>query len=63
MANSMMPATIEIYADFICPWCYIGLDRLIRLANERPVRLHASGKGFPGAQPYEVFLSAVDAAR
>ena len=35
-----MPTTIEIYADFICPWCYIGLDRLTRLAKERSVRLH-----------------------
>jgi predicted DsbA family dithiol-disulfide isomerase len=35
-----MPQTIEIYADFICPWCYIGLARLNRLAKERLVRLH-----------------------
>ncbi len=35
-----MPTTIEIYADFICPWCYIGLGRLTRLEKERPVRLH-----------------------
>jgi predicted DsbA family dithiol-disulfide isomerase len=35
-----MPTTIEIYADFICPWCYIGLDRLTRLAKERSIRLH-----------------------
>ena len=35
-----MPQTIEIYADFICPWCYIGLDRLTRLAMERSMRLH-----------------------
>lgn len=35
-----MPTTIEIYADFICPWCYIGLDRLTRLEKERPIRLH-----------------------
>jgi predicted DsbA family dithiol-disulfide isomerase len=35
-----MPTTIEIYADFTCPWCYIGLDRLNRLAKERSVLLH-----------------------
>jgi predicted DsbA family dithiol-disulfide isomerase len=35
-----MPTTIEIYADFTCPWCYIGLDRLTRLAKERDVQLH-----------------------
>jgi predicted DsbA family dithiol-disulfide isomerase len=35
-----MPTTIEIYSDFICPWCYISLDRLTRLAKERSVRLH-----------------------
>jgi predicted DsbA family dithiol-disulfide isomerase len=37
--ESAMPTNIEIYADFICPWCYIGLDRLRRLEQERPVRL------------------------
>lgn len=35
-----MPANIEIYSDFICPWCYIGLDRLTRLERVRVVRLH-----------------------
>ncbi len=35
-----MPATVEIYADFICPWCYIGLDRLNRLVKDRAVLLH-----------------------
>ena len=35
-----MPMTIEIYADLICPWCYISLDRLGRLAKERSVKLH-----------------------
>jgi len=35
-----MPTTIEIYADFTCPWCYIGLSRLTTLEKERPVRLH-----------------------
>lgn len=35
-----MPATVEVYADFICPWCYIGLDRLNRLVKERAVLLH-----------------------
>jgi len=36
----LMPTTIEIYADFICPWCYISLDRLARLAKERSIHLH-----------------------
>lgn len=35
-----MPNTIEVYADFICPWCYIGLARLTRLTKEREVFLH-----------------------
>ncbi len=35
-----MPVTIEIYADFICPWCYIGMGRVARLTRERDVRLH-----------------------
>ena len=35
-----MSPTIEIYADFICPWCYISLARLARLVKERSVRLH-----------------------
>lgn len=40
MTNSIMPTTTEIYADFIFPWCYIGLDRLTRLATDGSVRLH-----------------------
>jgi predicted DsbA family dithiol-disulfide isomerase len=36
----LMPMTIEIYADFICPWCYISLDRLGRLAKERSILVH-----------------------
>jgi predicted DsbA family dithiol-disulfide isomerase len=39
-ANFLMTTTIEIYSDFICPWCYIGLERLTRLEKEREVRLH-----------------------
>ena len=35
-----MPTTIEIYSDFICPWCYIGLGRLMQLEKERSVHLH-----------------------
>jgi len=35
-----MSTTIEIYADFICPWCYISLERLTRLATERSISLH-----------------------
>ncbi len=29
-----------INADFICPWCYIGLGRLTRLEQERSIRPH-----------------------
>jgi predicted DsbA family dithiol-disulfide isomerase len=35
-----MPSTIEIYADFICPWCHIALDRLTRLAKGRAIWPH-----------------------
>jgi predicted DsbA family dithiol-disulfide isomerase len=35
-----MPTDLEIYADFICPWCYIGLERLNRLEKERSVSFH-----------------------
>jgi predicted DsbA family dithiol-disulfide isomerase len=38
--GGLVTTTIEIYADFICPWCYIGLGRLNRLAKERSIRLH-----------------------
>ncbi len=31
---------IDIYADFVCPWCYLGLNRLARALAERP-RLRA----------------------
>ena len=27
---------IEIYADFVCPWCYVGIGRLRRALAARP---------------------------
>ncbi|MSO71708.1 MAG: DsbA family oxidoreductase [Alphaproteobacteria bacterium] len=27
---------IEIYADFVCPWCYVGIGRLRRALATRP---------------------------
>ena len=27
---------IEIFSDLVCPWCYIGINRLARAATERP---------------------------
>ena len=38
-AGSAHSTFLEIYADFICPWSYIGLDRVARLARERDVEL------------------------
>lgn len=29
----MKKLTVEIYSDFICPWCYIAKSRLLRLKN------------------------------
>jgi len=31
--------TVRIVADYICPWCYIGMARAERLARELPVVL------------------------
>jgi len=28
--------TVDVYADIVCPWCYIGERRLERAAAERP---------------------------
>lgn len=29
--NLERAVTIELYTDFVCPWCYIGVERLARL--------------------------------
>ena len=34
MATRILP--VEIYADIICPWCYIGKRRLEAAFAERP---------------------------
>ena len=35
-----MTSILDIYADFICPWSYIGMDRVARLARERDIQLN-----------------------
>ena len=30
----MKSIRIEIFSDYICPWCYIGIERLIKLKKE-----------------------------
>jgi predicted DsbA family dithiol-disulfide isomerase len=31
------PLHITVYSDYVCPWCYIGLQRVERLRQEYPV--------------------------
>jgi predicted DsbA family dithiol-disulfide isomerase len=33
----MRRLTIVAYSDYVCPWCYIGLQRIERLQQEYPV--------------------------
>ena len=38
---------IEIFADIICPWCYIGKKRLEKALSERPeIDFAIEWKGF-----------------
>lgn len=33
------PLSVDVYADIVCPFCYIGLKRVSNLAAERPLSL------------------------
>lgn len=39
MSNEVPPEPLQIiaYSDYVCPWCYIGLQRIEQLAREFPV--------------------------
>lgn len=37
--NTTEPLGIIVYSDYVCPWCYIGHQRIERLAREYPVRI------------------------
>ena len=28
------PVTLEVFSDYVCPWCYLGLNRLKRLEQD-----------------------------
>ena len=27
---------IDVYADVVCPWCYVGEKRLLKVLRDRP---------------------------
>ena len=38
---------IEIFADIICPWCYIGKKRLEKALQDRPqIEVELTWRGF-----------------
>lgn len=37
MAEVVRPLAIIAYSDYVCPWCYIGLQRIEELQREFPV--------------------------
>jgi predicted DsbA family dithiol-disulfide isomerase len=39
MNDSTAPLHITVYSDYVCPWCYIGLQRIERLQREYPVAI------------------------
>ena len=41
----MEQITLEVYTDFICPWCYLGRERINKLKANYPV--HIQWKYFP----------------
>lgn len=36
MATAPSPLRIDVYADIVCPWCYLGERRLSRALEQRP---------------------------
>lgn len=38
------PVDIDMYSDFLCPWCYIGAERVVQILEgysfTQPVRVH-----------------------
>lgn len=37
---SAAPLTVDLWADIVCPWCYVGSWRLARALPDAEVRLH-----------------------
>jgi len=33
------PLTLEVFSDYVCPWCYLSTPRIERLAKEHGVRV------------------------
>ena len=33
------PRLIEVFSDYVCPWCYLGSARVARLQKEHDVRV------------------------
>jgi len=46
------PLNIDIYLDYVCPWCYIAAVRLLRLKEECGEAVTINWKSFP-LDPYE----------
>jgi len=47
------PLRIDIYLDYVCPWCYIASARLLRLKEEYGGAITISWKSFP-LDPYNL---------
>lgn len=41
------PLNIDIYLDYVCPWCYIASARLLRLQEEYGERIEIKWRSFP----------------
>ena len=39
MTDAVRPLQIIAYSDYVCPWCYIGLQRIEELQREFPVEV------------------------
>lgn len=40
------PVRVDVWSDLVCPWCYIGLHRLRRVASHADVPLHVVHHAF-----------------
>lgn len=53
---------VDIWSDVICPWCYVGKNRFEKAHQRVPFFVFDMALGASGAQPTELFTSALNEA-
>ena len=37
--RNIEPVPVQVFSDYICPWCYVGLSRIERVGEELPLAI------------------------